>query len=496
MRYHVQEPDEENQLYQARERNVNRRYRHYTVPNWARSAAYSLASAGVNYVGRNSLSYIGKRLRQVDLKRYFQTSKKQNTPSAAPPPLDSEPIMAGPKRSASYGGVWQGSFPGRVKRHKSSKLYKGYKETIMHADQHSMLNVNYFGVQSYPAHPVASGRLFVDFWISILRHFFKNNHPGRIEFETPDEAIDSLLSVPIAPTVTASDLNETIRIVYRNPGGSTRIEGTPRTLCSSAVPPTTTYTLRSLATELANEVNTQWNAGYEPQLLQVYSAVVASATYVATIGVMRLDQVILKGSVTNVIKLQNSTVADVGEAIGDADLTNNIQSNPLHGRIYYFNGLCPTLATGYDVSGTNGPDEWAAANLSVPNTGTANNIIAPTVACTGCWKTLPKQDYFKNCVGYKAVQLEPGVQRSLVVRFKFNGYMTSFLKKSRTAFTTPATSNDYGFGMGQTVLVALEKRIRYGSVPVNIDYQVDTHISTSMSLKRQAMTLSVTTNAA
>lgn len=450
----------------------------------------------MNYGVSTAQNYLVNKVKQSSLKSFFPVRKRDREGEVIVrnPPVESfDSEMAGYRRKAvGSGGVWQGKFPGSVKRPRKDDIRNCFKETVLYAGQHSADGVNYLGLLSMPAYEDPSRvsglmengcRVLTDINISILRYFFRNCHPGHFEFESSDQRIRDLMLPG-----TANDQTETFRLTYRSPTGGAQQTGTPFSILSAI----SNFTLRTLAVELTGEMMYFWKRGYEPSFMQCYINIATGVPpYVSVTGALRLDQLIVKAVVKNVLKLQNGTLAEVGDAAGDADLTTNILSNPVRGKILYFKGLAPVVNTGYDATATVQDDEWFQNNLRIPNDGTIRNLITPSVKPVGGWATIPRASYFKNCIGEKDVTLEPGAQRSFTLGYKFSGYLSTLLQKLYTAYGTDAagltgTTTHAGFshGTGSCAVVCFEKRIRTGDTPVVLDFQLDTHIMTTVVTKK------------
>lgn len=507
MRYRVEEPDEENVIHTLAEYRDRRRVRFHPYPSWMRSAARAAVGSAVDYGARALFNYGSNKLKQTDLKSFFRTGKRDRSGEvrevqrvlALPGPepqvvVDQEQKMS---LSTAAGGVWQGRFPGEFVAPKQSKLYKGYRESVLYTGQTSKHSVNYLGVTSFPpfeANGDQTGcRVLTDIIVAILRKFFKDYHPGKIEFERADD--------PIYPYINAFGVygdtkvvSTNIRMMYRTPDGSSISTGVPISISSSASP----KSMRDVAISFGSEFLMKWKAGYEPHILQTYGTLNTVDLYEVNHASMRIDQVCVSVDCLTTVKVQNQTLAEVGDGIADADLTTNISSNPLRGKILLFKGLAPVVGVGYNPDATVVNDEWFQNTMRVPNTGTLTNIIIPSTDPSGGWAVVPPAAYFKNCIGEKSITLEPGAQRYFDLKFSFTGYLVTFLRKFRTVYNidnATALNVDLSYGMGNCAVLCLEKRIRNGNVPVVLDYQVNTHITTEVMKKQLGMIHHVESNA-
>lgn len=394
------------------------------------------------------------------------------------------------------GGSYTGKFRGRVKRPAKANLSTGYHEHVVFSGAHDMANVNYLGITSYPSLSVDSNavtvasRMFIDGYIAILRYYFRHVHLGRWEFESPDQPLSDLII--LTDTNSSAALGQFIQQKFMTPNGT--IDTGTAVLITNL---STTMTIRSLATTLANECYNKWSLGFEPYILYSYSNGAGSGgtTYDVPGAMMFLNNLILKLSSTTVIRIQNQTVGDDG-----SNYTTDISTNPLHGKIFYFKDLSPTVGTGFDLSSTVSGDEWFAKNMCWPTAGTLKNVYATSVACPGssAWSVIPKAQYFKNCTGVKDVQLNPGEIKEFKLRFKFDGRITQFLSRDWNNFSVSEVTNlGMRKGMGQCAIIALQRRLRAGddANPISLSYQVDTYCRARIKKLAQRMTYHVETNA-
>lgn len=407
--------------------------------------------------------------------------------------------MIGSSRKRGIGGVnFQGKFGGRPKRFRSSKLAKGYAERVTYAAVQSAPQCAYLGFTSIPC--ISQGvnpgysRLLADICIAILRQFFRSHFPGKIEFETPDQVINAF---------GCAVYNYNVQ--FRNPTGQSFVDSSVFSSASNQI----STTLRDMANNMASIITAQWRLGLVPTMLYAY--VPTGDTSPVPVGTMWLNNLRVKCSCTNVITVQNQSLADDG-AIGDLDAntTVDVSANPLRGRIYYMRHVTPEVGVGLPMSSdaTVTDDLWGSINLRrMTDAGsTLSNVLAPTAAATGCWKVLPKPEYFKNCSRIKDIGLEPGVQKTMKLRFNFHGTLTNFL---RGEYNNYAVANQLGvtdtsvglslqsglkMGFGQIALMAFEKRLRQTGSLITVAYQIDSYIRTSIYSRRQYMVYHVETN--
>lgn len=414
-------------------------------------------------------------------------------------------MMYGSRKRGIGGGNFQGRFGGRPKRFRSSKLFRGFAERVTFASHQDANSCCYLGFSSIPT--ISSGgfgatnpgysRLLADICISILRDFFRYHFPGHLEFETPDQAM-----------FDGSIDKYTINLRSSEP--ASLLGYTDTTIFSGASAATTS--LRDVANNLANSITAFWRVGQVPQSLYAFQTSTA-ATGGVPLSYMWLNNLVVKCSVVNVITVQNQTLAD--DAVtgdGDANTITDVTANPLRGRVFYLKDIAPVVGVGRQI-GTNGDksDMWGHQYLrNFAEAGsTLGNVLAPSnqLPATGCWKVIPKPEYFKNCRKVKDIGLEPGVQKTLKMRFNFRGTFTDFLSGEYNNYAIAqldglqtTTNNGLALqsglksGFGQLALLVFEKRLRQTGSLITVAYQVDSYIRASVFAKRQFMTYHVETN--
>lgn len=394
------------------------------------------------------------------------------------------------------GGQFQGRFGG--KRHKPSgdKYTSGFAEKDIYANTWSMGHTLYIGFQSYPYTSNYSdvsianntpGRVFVDIWVAILRKYYKSYHVGRLEFMNPTQPLNSYVGG-----------SEVWSILSERPDGNSSgaVQDTYTTVAAD--------TLISLATQLAKICMSQFIRGKIPLRL------VCQFGGTGMGGYMMLNQTYVTAKCTTVITVQNQTLADdINNNEGEANTTVDITANPLKGKLLYFSDLYPRFAAGYgngDVEDEWGP-RWLAPNsfdggLVVAGSSNMLNVVRPyngtsVQTPTGLWKAIPSPSTFSNLSAVQDIGMEPGVQKTFKLKFRFNGTLANFMKHDRTVFSASPLqlfSGEYSYGMGTSVYLVLEKRIRRATNPISIGYQVETNIKTGCYTKHQTMTKLVTCN--
>lgn len=443
-------------------------------------------------------------------------------------------------------GVYDGKFTGPRDTRRNAVLKSGYAETHIHTGTVTQDGAAYIGIASYPAFKGGSqaqyGRVLEDICIAILRKYFRNYHPGKIEFSTPDQTFDQVLDYSVGTGYGQSYNYEYIHIKFGKPDGTyTQSEGTfPGAnenkflyFSSTTLIPTgeTLYTnLRSLGEAIAKQIMHMYvNHGDVPLCIRgarvFYTTTVDgtvpfyNTTYHST---MWMTNCKVSAKVKTVLTVQNQTVAD-DTTEGFKNTMIDVSCNPIRGKLFYFKDLGPKLKAGFDLGADadgnpSTEDEWFHYWFSKPtdnetvggllrNIYIAKDANAANVDPVGCWKTIPERAYFSNCANAYNVTLDPGHIKTVTTRFRFYGTLWNFLKGERLQIDN---QNDYeaggegevrsaGFakGMGTSVILAMEKRLRAGTEGVQLQWQVTTHIATDCSIKgRSYMTKDVVTNAA
>lgn len=477
-------------------------------------------------------------------------------------PYDDPEVMEAPGRSgnpSAFGGVYHGKFKTPIKRPNPIKgSYSGYTEKIMHSGFSTQKGCWYMNLAAAPlwssAENAGAGNdpTTIQYYsevlrcvcVAILRKFYKRYHPGRLEFVASDQPIQQFLSLP-ASNVTPGTA---VQLDADNPGNINYMPEILTLCCVSAdgysqvkyqYTLTDGDTLQTLAKWLAGRMWTAWssntttNGGMEPLYLAVVDS--NSAANVANSkGFMYLNNMDVAFRVMNILSLHNQSGDHTVNGVDNDDTTIEIDANPLKGRIFYHKGIAPTINIGYCVPangahpvdggassvGANpdiwGPDNltqggtWNAvdnpsvntplANCTFPYKGNGQNYVEPT----GVWRTLPKAEYFKRCYGVREVNMEPGVINKTTLAFDFKGKLTTLLRKLSTEYYYRSGNGSpaYDYGMGKSMTIAFERRIRnhWETVAnpvkdyVSIAFQIVTTIEAEVRRRNQVMAQYVRTN--
>lgn len=448
------------------------------------------------------------------------------------------------KYGVGVGGsaTWQGRFKGRPYRHYVD-LASGHKEEVKVAGQLQQADALYIGCTSYPVFDkvqndgtpllpanllnnsgtYAVSRALKVMCVSILRHYFRHFHAGRFEFESSNASYSSMLNMTGGGSYVGS--NENINLYYFDAQGTGKVFTQLNILNGTTGGAGTYDNLWSMAEAMANDITGRWYTGAMLACIDVSRTSTTSPYPVLeSHGVMRMEKVKLAFDCVTVLNVQNQSVADTTGGTNALD----IESNPLHGKIFYFRGPSPAFASGYDTTGGTGfSDEWGVDNLGIPllaSTTAGNWNVSPYMcnmytakgagayqftlnAPGGGWATIPKEGYFKNCVGSKSVSMEPGVQKKFALKFKFKGTLTDWLKKDLLSFavnnpTSTVAQNqvlDFTRGHGSCAILVLEKRIRdfagtNAQFPVSVAFQTDVFMKSKCWCLRTNMMQRVETN--
>lgn len=450
------------------------------------------------------------------------------------------------RRGGVISGVFDGKFRGPRDRARNAILRSGYSETHIQTGTVEQDGVAYLGIASYPAFKGGTqaqyGRVFEDIWIAILRKFFRHYHPGRFEFNSPDQDFDQLVDygVDAGLGIPVSYNREAIQLIFAKPDGTSTTSpvGVGATdenrfyYFNPLVGYSATYsTLRTLADAIAARcMKVYVEDGLVPLMMKNMTSIMTYNTtnpndqYAnITNATMWLNNCRVSAYVKTVMTVQNQTIADdTTEGNGFRNAMTDISCNPIRGKLYYFSDLGPKLRAGYDLGSSSATtisdDEWFAYYYNKPNDnalvgGQLRNIYiaqegdpVDNVNPTGCWVTIPPRAYFSNCKSAVNVTLDPGHMKTFTLTFRFKGSLHNFIKGERLDIDNQDTyengdienevrSAGYAKGMGKSCILAMEKRLRSGTAGVQLQWQVNTHISTNCSIRsKQYMTKDVTTN--
>lgn len=208
-------------------------------------------------------------------------------------------------------------------------------------------------------------------------------------------------------------------------------------------------------------------------------------------GIVRLDNYKIKVKTKTVIYFQNTTRSD-----SNGLSTDVIDTNPVNGKIYFFEHPNPVVRTYLTANDTK---EW-----KIMHDANGDGIILPDadISSNGSSFTqLPSTDVFKNLKAYSKVRLEPGEMKSFKLNFFFYGYINKFitaLQLQDPNGVTPAYSDGgasippvtggnptvYQYNVSETsgalgtcALFAFEKTLSTGTGGPLITYQRNTYTS-------------------
>lgn len=175
-------------------------------------------------------------------------------------------------------------------------------------------------------------------------------------------------------------------------------------------------------------------------------------------------------------KVQNQTVTD-----GASKDTDQVDSNPLEGRIYKFSAGAPRLR-----------EQFMKAHESdvglLSNDEEANGIIKMGSKTATCYQpggllhsTPSGSTLWSNHKASSNVRLDPGSYKFISTTFKFSGTVRQFFKK---VFQTADTKSRYT--LGESVLIGLEPAMRSTETDaVKVAYNIDFDMHTHLQLRRK-----------
>lgn len=194
--------------------------------------------------------------------------------------------------------------------------------------------------------------------------------------------------------------------------------------------------------------------------------------------------------------IQNQTIADGhGETNGDAaKSTERVDTNPIHGRMYFFKGLMPSLRQ--TAQGDDYPALIKGDMAMTDGNGASDGVIIPADAPTGAWRAPPRPDQFNNCYKTRYFTLKPGEIKKGTVFYKFKGTLKYFMDLVNNVAVHNLSSHPVvrvqkdSQKMGNCVLLAMEKIMRTGnSKNITIAWQLDRYSGAKIvSNKLQPMT--------
>lgn len=168
---------------------------------------------------------------------------------------------------------------------------------------------------------------------------------------------------------------------------------------------------------------------------------------------------------TSTFTLQNQTVADGGT--GDAATsTDRVDTNPIHGKMFMFNGFMPIIRDHNDAEPY--PALHGADLAMTDGNGNNDGVLCPRVNPTLGWRVPPNPDMFTNCTRMRHVMMQPGQMKKGSVRFSYKGTINNLIRRimNTCGIISPnvgsiVTQNNRR--IGNCVLFAMEKVMRTGS---------------------------------
>lgn len=160
------------------------------------------------------------------------------------------------------------------------------------------------------------------------------------------------------------------------------------------------------------------------------------------------------------MKVQNRTQNGSG-----TDDTDNVQRNPLMGKVYQFNGVPKTRVDGAfqlnAVPNVNGVKIVRAAQMT-------NAIVAAGI------KEPPLPRVFYNCTGSSAVRLEPGDIKQISIVTKMEKKMLPFLRYLKYNANNVLTGFETSYSIFKSQMIALEDVINVDAAEkITVAYEVN-----------------------
>lgn len=169
------------------------------------------------------------------------------------------------------------------------------------------------------------------------------------------------------------------------------------------------------------------------------------------------------------LTVQNRTKgADTADTESDT-----VDNQPLHGKLFTFNGLPKLKTTGYE----------ALEKVS------ALGIITTKSADLGngqIYREPPVAKNFSNCVKQSKVLLNPGIIKSHSMTKTWRGYFNNVIFQWRAAYGISNGQIQFGSVIGPSCLIALEESLNSGSSNlITCTYEVDRKIGCMFVTARQ-----------
>lgn len=258
--------------------------------------------------------------------------------------------------------------------------------------------------------------------------------------------------------------------------------------------PAETYV--TLANRITDSFIAQAKRGYYPheyQLVEQWEAGMPDRSYYTH---NRFDEDIVEMYTVMNLKLQNVTTAQHGERVGYN--INDIDANPLQGRVYDFRHETPRLSAGFaDQAETDTNFDTISKIGDVPNDNSyliqVDNLRAmhlPTNDLQRAFRQPPGgAAVFGNCVGVKRLSMPPGgfftVKRDFTVKCNTKRYIAGTIPVDWTV-TTGTLKEIQPVITRKAVMVGLEPTVRTATAEV-VTLTTNRDMTTTIKLKRASM---------
>lgn len=176
------------------------------------------------------------------------------------------------------------------------------------------------------------------------------------------------------------------------------------------------------------------------------------------------------------VKVQNRT-----KATGGSEDAENINSNPLQGRAYLFQGVPKPKGNQYNIGGTNGsmfPFE------RMPYTSAVSKFGGNTAGFNVNMKEPPNAKQFWNCSKASKIRLEPGQIKSFWVSQQKSGNVLHILKRIRLQLDASGAFSNYSIFKVQ--MLAFEDVINANAAEtISVQYEVERKLGVKVFTKQK-----------
>lgn len=284
-----------------------------------------------------------------------------------------------------------------------------------------------------------------------------------------------------------------VTLRYRRQRSNAEDEHDVDSLLVSGAGSTTPETYVSLANRIADSFITQAKRGYYPheyQLIEQWDPAFPDRSYYTH---NRFDEDIVEMYSVMNLKLQNVTTAQHGERVGYN--INDIDANPLQGRIYDFRHETPRLAAGFADQAETDTNFATISKLGdVPNDNSylveVDNLRAMHLPGNDLQRAFRQPPggaaVFGNCTGAKRLAMPPGgfftVKRNFTVKCNTKRYIAGTIPIDWTV-TTGTLKEIQPVITRKAVMVGLEPTVRTATSET-VTLTTNRDMTTTIKLKR------------